>query len=262
MITNPLRAPMRAPTGCARKNRWPAVVSGLCLLLAATLGQAEVREVFRCSFIDDADMDDLMKARDYLVEQSEKLGLTDMTAFVWTPYKVDGFTDDFLWFSTHADMAAFAKAGDTYAKSAEGQAVQARFDGIVECNTSVAEREQIFNGGQTGNFEPPALISSSACKLKHGQNMSHVRDLISHYVGVLNGTGMHDTMLSFMSTPLMSATEMDLYFYSVHPDLATWAARGDGLQGSEAGQMLFRHAQQVMDCNNALWWGQRVVPPM
>ncbi len=262
MITEKLRAPERAPIGCARKNRWPALLSSLCLLAAASLGQADVREVFRCSFIDGADMDDLMKARDYLVQQSEKLGLTDMTAFVWTPYKVDGFNDDFLWFSTHADMAAFAKAGDTYAKSPEGQAVQARFDKIVECNTSMSTREQIYTGSEEMTITPPALIASFACKLNHGQNMGHVQDLISHYKGVLDASGMHEQFIAFMDVPVMSSTDNDLYVYGVHPDLATWAARGAAMQSSEAGQMLGRHAQQVMDCNNALWWGQRVVPPM
>lgn len=237
------------------------MISGLCLLIAASIGQADVREVYRCSFIDGAGMKELMSARDYLVEQSQKLGLTDMEAFVWTPYKVDGFPDDFLWFSNHADLAAFAKAGDIYAKSKEGQAVQARFDKIVECNTSMSTREQIYTGSEEMTITPPALIASFACKLNHGQTMAHMQDLISHYNGVLDASGSYGQFLAFMDVPMVSSTDNDLYVYEVHADLATWASRNDEMETSEAGQMFGRHAQQVVDCSSALWWGQRVVPP-
>lgn len=261
MNANPQRAPLRAPGARILKVRNAALLCGVCLMGMAGIGYADVREVYNCKFINGAGMKELMSARDYLVEQSAKVGLGDLEAFIWTPYKVSGYSGDFLWFSNHADLAAFGTAANTYTTSKEGQAVQARFDKIVECDTSVSMREQIYTGSEELNITPPALISSFACKLKHGQTMAHMRDLISHYGSVLDAGGAHKQFLAFMDVPMVSSTDNDLFVYEVHQNVPTWASRTQAMQSSAAGQMFGRHANQVLDCTSALWWGQRVVPP-
>jgi len=234
------------------------ILTGLCL--TANPAGAAVREVFDCSYRDGADRSDLMKARDYLIERSDAIGLSEMQAFLWTPYKVANYQGDFLWFNSFPDLNAFAAAANAYASTDAGRAVAQRFDRIVTCNSSLADVELVHEPKQPLDFEPPALLASYACTLKPGQNATSVRDVITHYQDVLAATGLHDDHAFYAVTPLLGTGEIDRYFFGVHADLPAWAARETAMQTSEAAAMFGRHVDQVMDCASALWWGEPIIP--
>lgn len=238
-----------------------ALASTTLCLLAAALSHAAVREIYACSYVNGADRDDLMKARDALVRQSETIGLGGMTSFLWTPNKVQNFERDFLWFNNFEDLNAYAKAADAYATTDAGRSVAARFDEIVECSSSLAEIEQVFDGGTDFGGPGPIVVESFGCYLHEGMDAVAARDLVTHYKRVLEQSNGYATHLFYAVTPMLGSRDsFDRVYFGVHENLQTWAARTTAMQTSEAGAMFARHAEQVVDCSSALWWGERIVP--
>lgn len=226
--------------------------------LAQAAETGPVREVYTCNFKDGADMDDLMSARDFYVKQMDKAGIEPDPAFVWTP--IAGTPDwDFIWFNNIANMNSFGQGFDKYDASPEGQAAAARFNSIARCNMSLSTHQQFFDGGEFGATER-AVVASSACRLRHGQTMENVQDLISHLKGVLGQSDLHKSFLAYMNVPIVSTTDMDLFLYGVHENMADYAARATEISTSDSWGMLRRHFAQVLDCRASLWWGQPVVP--
>jgi len=235
-------------------------LAAACLgLLSAEPTEAAVREIYACSYVDGADKDDLMKARDHLVRQSATLGIEDMDVFLWTPYKVQNFQRDFVWFNQFEDLAAFAAAADAYATTDAGRSVQARFDEIVDCESSLATIDTVYSGDAVPESDP-VVVESFGCFLKDGQGAAAVGDLITHYQGVLTEADGYDTHGFFVMTPMLGSPDaFDRVFFGIHDDLRTWAARSSAMQTSEAGAMFGRHADQVVDCGSALWWAEWIV---
>ena len=219
-----------------------------------------VREVFACNFKKGKDMDDLMAARDFFVRQTAKMDVGEQEHFVWTPYKVNT-PYDFLWFSNSPDLVSFGKDSDTFNNSPEGQAAQARFDQVADCTSAIAMRRQIFatEGGFSGG--PPAIINSSACKIRKGVDETDLEDLWNHINGVLTGLKLKNGLLGFVSVPMVaSPNSPDLYLYGVQGSMEDWATTQVALASSPAGPNLRRHFNLKLDCSASLWFGQRVVP--
>lgn len=217
-----------------------------------------VREVYACNFKEGSDMDDLMSARDFYLKQMEKAGITADPAFVWTP--IAGTPDwDFIWFNNLSNLNAFGQGFDKYEASPEGQAAAARFNSVARCDMSLATHQQFFDGGEFGATER-AVISSSACRLRHGQTMQNMQDLITHLKGVLADSDLHKSFLAYMNVPMVSTTDADLFLYGVHENMADYAARTTEISTADSWGMLRRHFAQVLDCKASLWWGEPVVP--
>ena len=222
--------------------------------------QADVREVFMCNYLDGKDLEDVMSARDFYVKQAKKAGIEIPASFVWTPYKTTA-TSDLLWFSHHENLAAFAATADAGAASPEMTAVQARFDSVVKCNTAIGTNNLIFDGGEL-DVTPPAIITSNACNLKPGVGAAELKDLWGHVRATLGGMEEYKNGVFYSHTPITSSsTTPDLFLYGVSDTVTDWASKRAAFAASQAGPSLGRHFQAVMECNNSLWMGQRVIPP-
>lgn len=237
-----------------------AMMFVMLLPLGATAEAAEalgVQEVYACKYINGADRDDLMSARDNLVKQQAKLGLSNDT-FLWTPML--GTPDlDFLWFDVFDNISVWGAATDKFAGSPEGAAVNAQFNKIVKCSSSLSFVQQVYAGSIPLDDKPPVAIGVSSCKLKHGQTMDQVQDLITHMNVALPQTGAHDAFMAYMSVPLVAQTDVDLRIFGASNDAAAYAAGVSSFQTSEAARMLGRHFEQVLDCTNTLWWGEQII---
>jgi hypothetical protein len=218
----------------------------------------EMREAYVCNYINGADKDDLMKARDNLVKALDKLGIKQNT-FLWEPMTGTSGDIDFLWFNTYDNLNAFGNVSDTYWGSTEGPAAQAKFDAIVECTSSLSSRQEILNRGTLG-ANPPVTISVSSCQLNHGHTMDgSVPDFVSHLQGTIGGMDEYENFMAYMMVPTLSQTDVDLRFVGVYNTTSDYAAAMTALQTTEAGQMLGRHFRTVFDCKSSLWSGERII---
>ena len=124
-------------------------------------------------------MSDVMSARDFYVKQAAKAGIEPPTSFVWTPYKANTAID-VLWFANYESMDEFAAHADRGMISPEMLAVQPRFDTVVKCTSFFGTRDLIFQGSEPAMVDPPAIISSKACKLNQAAENADLGDLWGH----------------------------------------------------------------------------------
>ena len=240
------------------------LLAGFAMAVSAVSFAAEtgmVREVYACSYVDGKDKDDLLAAKDYMVKQMDKVGLKPTQTFIWTPWKAS-VDFDVLWFTNHENLNAFGREADAMLGSGVNDAVEARFAEVVDCGVSaLAFRRTIYDGGSFKAPENgPVVIRSSRCTLKHNQGMDQVEDFVSHLKGVLDNTGLHESYLAFMSTPMLGGPGgVDLFLYAVNDSVSSYTERMTEIYTTEAGQMLGRHFNQVMDCDTSLWMGERII---
>jgi hypothetical protein len=222
-----------------------------------------VREIYTCNFNDGKDLDDLMAARDFYLKQMDKAGQQPSEAFVWTPYKA-AVEFDFLWANNSADLVAFGRTADAFNNSVEGQASMDRFNQVATCTSSLAMRRQFFQapGEFSGDPASPQIIGAAACDLQRGTTQEDIDDLLRHLGDVLGTLNRQDGFVAFASQPTTGAgpNTRDLYLYGVQGTVEDWAARSIAIQASAGGPSLSRHFNNVVDCDQALFFGQRVVP--
>ena len=236
----------------------------LALVFTTTaLAQGNIRESFACNFNDGQNMDDLMSARDFYLEQAKKAGIDPPVAFVWTPLKVADQAFDLLWFNNHADLAAFAMATDADVASPEMAAVLERFNSVVDCTSSISAHTMVYDGGEAPVTTPPAFIDAYACHFASGMGVADLDDMWKHHRIALNGLGIFTDMAVYTSVPITSGPHSaDIYIYGVHDTASAWAARKAALASTDIGQSLGKHVNSVLDCDMALFHGQRIVSPV
>lgn len=239
-----------------------ALVSGL-ILLSCTANAAEtgpVREFYACTFNEGKGMSDLESARDFLVEQIDKIGSPDLSAgvsFVWTPYKANTQAD-FLWFDMSANLSALGRAADAYNNSEEGKAAEARFGEISNCGAAgIVNHEQIYDGGE--DISPPedgaALLEFFSCKLNPGKTLADARAAVDVWHAAIEGLGTHTSYDAYMWTPLVATTDYDLSYFAVHNNMTDYTARQTAYITSDAGAKADAGFGEVHHCDAALWWG-------
>lgn len=232
--------------------------------LASAADAPMVREVFLCDFNDGKDMGDLMSARDFYLKQMEKAGLEVNAAYVWTPYKA-GTGFDFVWANNNDSLMAFARGSDAFNASAEGQAAMDRFESVATCSSHLSNRQQTFQAeGELNPGPNGAVINAFACNYRRGHGPDDLGDLVGHVSEVVGSLDLTDGAVGYVSVPGVGAgpDAPDVLFYGVNGSLENWAARSMAFQASPDSASLIRHLNTITDCNAALFYGQRVVPPL
>ena len=237
---------------------WSALASGVQAADAPI-----IREIYTCSFNDGKGMDDLLAARDFYLRQMEKAGQEPNDAFVWTPYKAP-VDFDFLWANNSSDLETYGADADAFNGSAEGQAAMDRFNQVATCTSSIAARRQFIDpvGEFSGDSGSPAIINAAACNYQRGHGPDALDDMLSHLAAAMGSLEREDGFIAFASQPMYGAgpNTRDLYLYGVQGTMEDWAARMTALQASPEGPSLSRHFNTILDCSQALFFGQPVVP--
>jgi hypothetical protein len=217
-----------------------------------------VREYYACNYFEGKDIDDLMSATEYLVEQIDALGINSGNTYLWTPYKTNN-DFDFIWFNEYENLNVYGRQADIYDSSDRGAAAQARFDDIVLCTTGLVSHTQFWDGGSLQVTNPPALVDSAACNLKPGKTMAEVGQAVDHYVRVLEESGDFGAYTAFMQTPIISSAGRDVFFFGVYNDVSDFAAGGTIMQTTEDGNAVGAHFLDLLSCDTSLWNAQIII---
>ena len=247
------------------KNSRLRTVAGSMLAVLALAGavntQAVIGEVFVCDWADGPDMDGLMGARDYYLEQAQQAGVPTPPAYVWTPVKVGPGAPELLWFNYYQTAEQYGQVTEAFAASAEMAQVTARFEGVINCRSGLFNQELIHDGGSADSLTPPAYIQSSACNFRSGApDPEALADLTGHIAGVLGESGSYSDYLLFQRISITRSMDTPhVRFFSVHDDAAAWGARNDGFPSMEGAAALGRHFQSTLNCSQSHWLSQQVV---
>ena len=240
------------------KQKLIAVSLSLVMCTTYSLANASktVREVYQCNLKGDAQISDVIEAASYWDKQLDKLKITGLNAFMWTPFKTRG-TVDFLWFSQYKDINEFGEISDLYYNSEEGASADAKFNELADCRSSALSYLEPVITSET-QLSSPVVISSYACVINANHDMQSVVDLNRHIAGTYKGNELYKSLRISMSEPFVSSSDYDLYYFGVHDDFSTYSARVTDQQSSESVANLNRHIAAVMTCDSSLWRGQRI----
>lgn len=226
---------------------------------AADAPASVVLESFACNYHDGKDIDDLLAARDYMVKQADKAGVSLAPSYVWSQFK-GGPGLDHIWFTVHESLNAFAAESEAFGSAPELAGVNARFGTVASCESNIAMARPIFQGSEAEPPGGPAFISSNACMFRPGADASSLGDLENHINGVLGGISAYNSTTVISATPFTSGpNSADLYIFAINENQSAWAAGVTAFQASAGGPGLGRHFDSVLDCDTALWFSQQVV---
>ena len=227
---------------------------------AAEAPPAVVLESFACTYNAGQDKGDVLDARDYMVKQAAKAGVTLAPSYLWENSK-GGPGIDHIWFSVHQSLADFAAEAEAFGSAPELEGVNARFDKVASCESNLANARPLFQGSAAPEPGPgQVFIASNACNFRPGAGPADLPDLESHVNGVLSEISAYDATTIIMATPItQGANPADLYVFSINESPSAWAANSAAFQASEAAAGLGRHFRSILDCRTALWSSEQVV---
>ena len=243
----------------------------VCLVLSASLFWAfgasaaetgPVREYYACNFKDGKGVDDLLAARDRLVEEIAKIGSADLSnqvSFLWTPIK--GSTGyDFIWFDMAENMNAMGRAFDAFGNSGAPAVMDPIFQSLSECSsTGIVTHDQIFEATEDFGGEGPIVVESFACNFHPGKGVADARAAVETWQKAVEGLGIYQSYSAFMQTPVISGTGRDLYYFAVHANMTDYAARTSAYRSSKAGMAADAGFDDVQRCDSSLWNGQIII---
>jgi hypothetical protein len=221
-----------------------------------------IGETWACNYKDGKDIDDKMKARDYMVAQVEKAGLKKVAGYHMTQIKGMAPVQT-LWMDVHPSLAAFGANNAAWEASGIGAGVQARFDAVEDCTAGLSAL-RAFHQREVDDEEgdDTSLVATLACNFKHGKGPKHMDDLTSHMGAVMAGMGADGPEFAFHRTPITSGPDFpELFVSSVFDDMNHWTKYVGQLFTTDAGQRMRNHMNMVVDCDISMWSSQQVVTP-
>ena len=253
-----------------QKTQLKRLAGLLTLPILATVGSganaaepppAPIMETYTCSYQDGKGEKDLMAARDYYLKQADKAGIKPGASYLLSLFK-GGLPFDQVWMTPHSSLSAFAAATDAEAASADMADVVTRFEAVVDCTANLNNLTMVF---QRDGYTPdgsPGFVSGSACMARPGVGPEQIQDLTTHIADVVGSLGSKAPNAVFMMTPITQGpTSADMVLLAGFDGVSSWADFIAAIRGSSGGPMLMRHLQAVAECDQALWYSQRVIAP-
>ena len=242
-----------------------SVLAGsLALMTCAAIIAAETPpavQVFACNYVDGKGIADLDEATAFFNAQIEKIGSADLSAsraFLWEPYVAT--TDrDVLWFANYENLNALGRALDAIDNSSEGQAANAKFNEVVECDSAILFSETLYEGEGETVTDNQALLESYVCTLHDGKTLDDARAVGKDWAALIATLPTTGAMLAFMRTPLIANVPFDLTYLLVHDDMTQYAQRQTEYMSSGGNELTDRF-DEVHNCESGLWNGRQVVP--
>ena len=220
-----------------------------------------IAETWACTYNGDNDMDDVLRARDYMVSQADKADLALADAYIWSLAK-GNIPVETVWFTIHENFMAYTANSDAWVASGIGPGVLERFDAVSNCATGLATMRPVFGReGALPEDDTPTLIASQSCRFVNGAGPGHLADLASHTRDVMtvmgdNAPGFAAVMEPFTARP---AGSPEVFMFSVFNNATEWGNYVNALFSTDAGQMLRNHQAMVVDCDLTVWSGMQVV---
>lgn len=227
--------------------------------------QPAVLDVFGCSLHEGKTMEDLQGAIDYFNVQREKIdsaALATYRAYSLTPYRA--ITPyDLVWIGRWDDAMTMARGNMDYDATPEGQAADARFFGVADCDSGVVLSDQIYGPVPRPDTGGDVVVDSYACHLKEGRDMEDSDDSIEYWrsqVDKMDRTSVGN-FTALRWKPIISSSGFDVYYLGVHDDLEAWARFGTAYRASDAGQDAEERFDSVHACESNLWIGRQISGP-
>lgn len=243
-----------------------AVFIAMTLIAGSIQAQSEetgvVANIFACNFNEGKTTADSKSARDFFVDVIAEIGspeLSAMISFLWWPH-TGSFEVDALWFDYHANLNAYGKATDAYWESDYVAGTEALFANVSTCSSSLHFQRQVYTGGEL-EVSIPAAIQAYRCSFNPGRDMEDVEEALEDWSEVNRGLG-NTEMDAYMFAPIVNSSPYDVAYFNVFANWSDYSAVMTRYLTSEVGQEMDARWLDIHSCENSLWNGERIIPPI
>lgn len=245
----------------------------ISLIVAATISWSAfgaetpaVVESFGCTLKQGKTLADFDKATAAWQSDMDKIpGGDEYFAVTLVPLRANTNVD-IVWLGSYPDLNSWSKNTAAYLASAEGQASDARFDKVANCETGLAFSQPLHVGlprptvGGGG-----AVMEAYQCKLKHGKTVANVDSANAAWMQWVEAAEASDASLgkfsAYMLEPWIANTPYDLVYLVVHSDLASFGRINTALFTSPGGAFVGAGFDSVMRCESGLFLSNVVRVP-
>lgn len=236
----------------------------LVLALVAPPGFADeetpaVAELFACTYLDGKDWSDVEKVAKSYNAVLKRLGngLEELRSYAWTPYR-GNVPFDFLWSTNSPNLNEMARRSMIYDASEEGQAADALWETVVDCQSGLVFQEVILEAKTQPDLSKGYIIESYTCSIKPGKDMGDIRKAIKTWHAYVTKIGNDGPVV--MRTLRVGNYPFDLAYFIVHQDLAAYASSSTNYLTSKGAKATQDAFDAVQTCSGTLWRGQQMTP--
>ena len=216
-------------------------------------------EIYACTFIGDADMDDLNAVIESWNEWEDENGTDGYTAIVMTPnFSAESFPYDVLWVGNWRNGAGLAGMQRLFA---EGGEILEDFGQVIDCSS-----HQGFAGANVQPLgEPTGIVpvSFTNCTLHEGRIGPEAGAAMGRYIEFLTENGSDAG--HWVLRPGPGGAAGDSYDFKWVTAYTSYAGLGHGFELYYNGggqQQLEAEIGRIMSCDSARIYNSRVVREM
>ena len=217
-----------------------------------------VAELFACTYLDGKGWDDVEAANEQYKAALKKVGMEEINSFAWRPLRGTP-PIDLLW-STNSPEGLNQMAGNLarYSASKEGQAADATWNTVVDCQEAVFFQERIY--GPEGSLDLPTnyVIESYGCNLQPGKSMADVAAVEKKWHAFVSK--LPNQPPTIRRVPFIGNPPFGHMYFTVNRDLASYAASTTDYLTAEGQGALQAEIDSVQSCRVVLWTGQQMTP--
>lgn len=226
----------------------------------------QISEGFGCNFLDGKDADDLDKVIEYYTSQRSKIdspALQKMRSVTWTPI-LGSVSVDIVWFNGNLTFNEWGEVQDALSGTSVGQAIQARFDTVLDCpGSGLSTSENLFRNDKQFTAGEGVVIESFRCELSPGKTIADSDAAIAEWKPVFADAVAATDAAALVGRriPLISGSGFDLTYYAVWDDASAYAAGNSALQADPDNAKSAAMFAAAHRCESALFNGRIVVQP-
>ena len=219
-----------------------------------------VAEIFACSYLDGKGWSDVEAANKQYNAALKKVGggLEEINSFAWRPLRGTPAID-LLWSTNSPDgLNQMAANLARYAASEEGQAADATWETVVDCQEAVFFQERLYGPEEIPDLPTNYVIESYGCNLQPGKSMADVAEIEKKWHSFVSK--LPNQPPTFRRVPFIGNPPFGHMYFVVHQDLASYAASSTDYLTAEGQGALQGEIDAVQSCRVILWTGQQMTP--
>ena len=248
----------------------------LCTVLAAVLlfsaglvvaaETSTALQAFGCTLKDGKTQDDFWETADQFREAMESLdgpGLNAINVYALMPFRASADVD-FMWLVASPNLNEMGKGLATYYSSEAGQAADAAFFEISDCDSGIALIDTVHEGEESEvNYDdraPDGVFEMFGCNLLPGKTPEDNAEAVAFWQEQVKQIRSEtlDSYSAWLWTPFRTSARFDFVWLGASPDIETMMQGATDYLTSKPGQAAAERFASVSRCSSGLWNGYAI----
>ena len=223
-------------------------------------------QAFGCNLKDGKGQDDFWEAVDQYRETMDGMdgpGLDAINVYALMPFRAAADVD-FLWLVASPNLNEMGRGLATYYSSESGQAADAKFAEISDCESGIVLVDEVHAGEESEvNYEdraPDGVFEMFGCSLLPGKTHQDNQEAVAFWQEKMKKIRSEalDSYSAWLWTPFRTSGRFDFVWLGVNPDIETMMQGATDYLTSEQGQAADQRFASMSRCSSGVWNGYAI----